>query len=64
MERITRLPGSRAAEYRRDHPGTSIWQAKATGRWYAWVPDGDGCAGSAASGRTEDELLAKLDGAG
>ncbi len=62
MERITRLPGSRAAEYKRAHPGVSIWQAKATGMWYAWVPDGDGCAGSAASGRTEDELLAKLDG--
>ena len=62
MERTTLTAASRLAEYRRDHPGTDIWQAKATGRWYAWVPDGDGCAGSAASGRTEDELLAKLDG--
>jgi hypothetical protein len=62
MERITQAAASRLAEYKRSHPELSIWQAKATGRWYAWVPDGDGCAGSAASGRTEAELLAKLDG--
>jgi len=62
MEGITRTAASRLAAYKRTHRDVSIWQAKATGRWYAWVPDGDGCAGSAASGRTEDELLAKLDG--
>ena len=63
MEGIARLPGARAAAWQRDHPGTDIWRCKATGRWYAWVPDdGDGCAGEAASGRDEAELIAKLDG--
>lgn len=58
MERIT-LPGSRAAEYARAHPGVSI--GSAGGHWYAWKQDGDRYSGELTHGDTEDELLAKLD---
>jgi hypothetical protein len=54
MEGISRLPGVRAAEYERTHPGVRIWHDWRT--WFAWLPDG------AAHADTEDELLAKLDG--
>jgi hypothetical protein len=56
MEGITRLPGSRLAEYQRAHPGTVICQVEGT--WHAWAPDGNG--GTETHGRTEGELLAKL----
>lgn len=59
MEGIPRLPGSRLAEYARAHPETVICCVEGT--WHAWLPDGHG-GGQAAHGRTEDELLAKLDG--
>ena len=58
MGGIQRRPGSRAAEYERDHPGTVICQVEGT--WHAWVPDGNG--GAEAHARTEEELLAKLGG--
>lgn len=57
MERITRLPGSRAAEY----PEADI--CRIDGVWHAWIPDGHG-GGSEAHGDTEGELLAKLSGGG
>jgi hypothetical protein len=59
MEGITRLPGSRLAEFARAHPEAVICRVEGT--WHAWVPDGD-CTGAEAHGRTEDELLAKLGG--
>jgi hypothetical protein len=59
MEGITRPPGSRAAEYQRDHPGTVICQVEGVVR--AWKPEpGDPLSGELTWGRTEDELLAKL----
>ena len=59
MEGITRWPGSRAAEYERDHPGVSIYTDE-FGEHYAWKPTPDG--GELTHGHTEDELVAKLDG--
>ena len=57
MEGITQAAASRLAEYKRSHPEFSICQVE--GNHYAWKPDGDG-GGEQLTGRTEDELLAKL----
>ena len=56
MERTTQA-ASRLAEYKRSHPETVICCVE--GNHYAWKPDGDG-GGEQLTGRTEDELLAKL----
>ena len=62
MEGISRWPGSRAAEYERDHPGVSIYEDE-FGEHYAWKPvPGDPLSGEIAHGHTEKELLDKLDG--
>jgi hypothetical protein len=61
MEGILRWPGSRADEYRHAY-GVSIYTDE-FGEHYAWKPaPGDGLSGELTHGRTEDELLAKLDG--
>jgi hypothetical protein len=57
MEGISRLPGSRAAEYARTHPDVSICQVD--GVWRATV--NLDCGFGEMHGATEDELLAKLD---
>ena len=62
MERITQAAASRLAEYKRSHPEFSICQVE--GNHYAWKPaPGSACAGEQLTGRTEAELLAKLDAA-
>ncbi len=58
MERITQTAASRLAEYARTHEISIV-----EGNHYAWKPAADG-GGELTHGRTEDELLAKLDGAG
>ncbi len=59
MERIAGWPHSRLAMFARAHPEISICLVE--GVWRAFEPDGDG-GGCETHGRTEDELLAKLDG--
>ena len=59
MEGISRLPGSRLAEYERGHREFVISQVEGVVR--AWKPEpGDPFSGELTYGRTEDELLAKL----
>jgi len=59
MERITQAAASRLAEYKRSHPETVICCVE--GNHYAWRPaPGSDCGGEQLTGRTEDELLAKL----
>lgn len=55
------LPAAAAlAEYERAHPEAVICLVEGT--WHAWLPSG--CGGGEVHGRDEDELLAKLPGAG
>jgi hypothetical protein len=61
MEGITRLPGSRAAEYERAHPEVSIWRAGEL--WRAWIEDAAGSKSGTELRpcRKLDDLLARLD---
>lgn len=57
-----RLPGSRLAELRREHPEADISHV-APGVLGAWVPDEPGSlTGSLTCAYTEDDLARKLDG--
>jgi hypothetical protein len=59
MQGITQTAASRLAEYKRSHPEFSICQVE--GNHYAWKPaPGSDYDGEQLTGRTEDELLAKL----
>ena len=57
MEGTRRLPGARAAEYKRDHPETVICCVEGT--WHAWIPAA-GRTGTELHARDEDELLDRL----
>ncbi len=60
MERTIRWPGSRAAEYERDHPGTVICQVE--GVWRATVNLEAGFGEY--HDRTEDGLIDRLTAGG
>jgi hypothetical protein len=61
MEGISRLPGMRAAEYARAHPGVSI-PPPVEGIWRAWIAGAaDGVSGRVMCARTEDDLIDRLD---
>ncbi len=57
MERITRWPGSRAAEYARDHPGVAI-PPPVDGTWHAEVVLD--CGYGYMHEDSEDELIKRL----
>jgi hypothetical protein len=58
MEGNSGPDSSRLAEYKRTHPDTVFSHVEGILR--AWVPDGSG-GGELSYGRTEEELLGKLD---
>jgi hypothetical protein len=58
---LRHLPAFRLAMYQNAHPELHIYQDE-FGNHYAWKPSGDG--GELTYGRTEKELLGKLERAG